>query len=380
MTNKKSFQLFACCIPVKGYSRSIIYDVQYGKYKFIPNLLFDILKINKGKTIDNLKYFTKNKYDEGIDLFYNLLIKEGYGFHTNEPELFPEIDLTWRNPSMITNAIIEVTFENSHEDINKKIILTDILGCISVQIFCTDTNITTKWLLEILSCYSKSRIKSIELVLLHKNNITTKELIEISEKHRRITSIVVFNSNKNEKIDLKNEKGIVILFSNKEFNLGKKSFTYSQNFNININLFSESQKHNTYFNRKLFINSKGEIKNAPECNEKFGNINNINSKTELIKIIATQKFQKYWFIQKEFIDVCKDCEFRHMCVDSRLPEQSKNKSWYFERECPYNPYIAKWDGEEGYIPAEKCGTYSKENGFVINKQKVNKLNKQICRE
>ncbi len=375
MTNKKSFLLFACCIPVKGYSRSIIYDMQFGKCKFIPNLLFDILKVNNGKSIDSLKSFTKNKYNEGIDLFYNLLVKEGYGFYTNEPELFPEIDLTWKSPSIITNAIIEVSQVNSHEDINKKFVLTDFLGCISVQILCIDTNISIKWLSEILSCYSESRIKSIELVLFHKENITTEELIGISEKHRRISSIIVFNSKENKKNDLKNEKGFVILFSKKDFNIGRELFSNSQNFNINISLFSESQKHNTYFNRKLFINSIGEIKNAPECKEIFGNINNLDSKTELKKNIATPRFQKYWHIHKELIDVCKNCEYRHMCVDSRIPLQNENGTWYHEMECPYNPYIAKWQGEEGYVPVEECGAYTREKGLVVNKRKVNKLNK-----
>jgi hypothetical protein len=34
-------------------------------------------------------------------------------------------------------------------------------------------------------------------------------------------------------------------------------------------------------------------------------------------------------------------------------------------------------GEEGYMPVEECGTYSKETGFAPNKQKINELNKKI---
>ena len=49
-------------------------------------------------------------------------------------------------------------------------------------------------------------------------------------------------------------------------------------------------------------------------------------------------------------------------------------------ECPYNPYIAKWEGEEDYVPVEECGTYSKETSFLVNKRKINKLNKQIWGE
>ena len=46
------------------------------------------------------------------------------------------------------------------------------------------------------------------------------------------------------------------------------------------------------------------------------------------------------------------CEHRHMCVDSRTPLKGKC-FYFFKHECKYNPYIAKWQGEEGYITVEE---------------------------
>jgi|AntRauTorckE5430_2_1112549.scaffolds.fasta_scaffold03484_7 hypothetical protein len=37
------FQLFACCLPVKGSSRSVVCDIQRNDYQLIPNILYDIL-------------------------------------------------------------------------------------------------------------------------------------------------------------------------------------------------------------------------------------------------------------------------------------------------------------------------------------------------
>ena len=121
ITNNISFCLFACCVPVKGHKHSVIVDIQNGNYKHIPNLLYDIIKLNKNKTVERLKSYLKNEYNEGIDLYFNLLVKEGFGHYTNEPDLFPKIDLIWKTPHLITNAIIEFSSTNTTEDIEKKI-------------------------------------------------------------------------------------------------------------------------------------------------------------------------------------------------------------------------------------------------------------------
>ncbi len=48
------FNLFSCCIPVKGYLRSALYDLQRKNYLFIPNTLFDILISLSGKTFNQV--------------------------------------------------------------------------------------------------------------------------------------------------------------------------------------------------------------------------------------------------------------------------------------------------------------------------------------
>jgi hypothetical protein len=148
-------------------------------------------------------------------------------------------------------------------------------------------------------------------------------------------------------------------------------------FNINKVLYSESITHHTYFNKKLYIGPSGEIKNAPETAEVFGYIQDIKSEEELQEIISTPDFQKYWFIHKDLIDVCKECEFRHMCVDNRVPIKRAKDEWFHMIECNYNPYIAKWAGEEGYQTLEECGVISNESGFSIDHEKIKQINLKL---
>ncbi|WP_264537364.1 hypothetical protein [Flavobacterium sp. N1736] len=64
---QSNFILFADCIPVKGFNRSIICDTKNNKFYFIPNGLYDILEIYNGKTIEEIKENFKHQYDEIID-------------------------------------------------------------------------------------------------------------------------------------------------------------------------------------------------------------------------------------------------------------------------------------------------------------------------
>lgn len=108
----------------------------------------------------------------------------------------------------------------------------------------------------------------------------------------------------------------------------------------------------------------------------FGNI----YKMSLRDIMDNSDIKSLWNINKDQIDVCKDCEFRHMCMDCRCFIKDPDNIYSQPAKCTYNPYICKWEGQDQYVPVEECGTYSRETGFVPNKQKIQALNKQIWGE
>lgn len=72
----------------------------------------------------------------------------------------------------------------------------------------------------------------------------------------------------------------------------------------------------------------------------------------LKEVMQSQEFQKLWHIKKDDIKVCQDCEFRYMCMDCRAFIKDPKDIYSQPAKCPYNPYIAKWKGEEGYITVE----------------------------
>jgi radical SAM protein with 4Fe4S-binding SPASM domain len=85
---------------------------------------------------------------------------------------------------------------------------------------------------------------------------------------------------------------------------------------------------------------------------------------ELKQLSTDKEFTKLWNIKKDDTKVCKDCEYRYMCVDDRIPIKISETEYKYSTECGYNPYIAKWQDEEGWISVEQLQkeNFDRENG------------------
>ncbi|MFA8299549.1 MAG: grasp-with-spasm system SPASM domain peptide maturase [Hyphomicrobiales bacterium] len=343
---KQYYRLYANCIPVKGYKESIIVDLQrQNSTNKIPNSLFEILDKYPDESIEDIKAIYNNEYDETIDEYFNFLLRKEFIFLCEKKELecFPKLDLTWKSPSGIENAIIDIC-EYRKEDLNKAIEDLSELQCNALEIRF-EKIIGTDILKQIGLLLKGSRILSVEILLKYTDDITFENLLEIADQYPRYQRISVYNSPNNQ-ISACNR----ILFNTKDINpvkdCGKISSMY---FCDNINMFTESQCYNSCLNRKISIDSSGNIKNCPSMPHSYGHISN----TSLKEVINNKEFLKYWTISKDQIEVCKDCEYRYICSDCRA--YTKNQGLFSQPEkCTYNPYIAKWKGDEGFISVEDC--------------------------
>jgi len=80
------------------------------------------------------------------------------------------------------------------------------------------------------------------------------------------------------------------------------------------------------------IDIKGNIKNCPTMKTSFGNITD----TSIIDVIKQDKFTILWNIKKDDINICKDCELRHICTDCRA-FHDKDVNYEKPFKCNYNP-------------------------------------------
>lgn len=360
--NKETYKLYADCIPVKGYFRSVIMDLTRKKYLFIPNNLCDILQqkvlINK-RNLD-VSYF-------GLLVDNEIIFKCAF----SESLLYPPLNTTWEVPNLISNAILEIG--NNLDHILKAIQELLMLGCRHF-LWIYKKKMSNEELEILLNSTKTSIALTIEVYVPYDENTDIELLWETLNKHNRISYVLFYKSSHTQILSQSGVRGNIV-FYNKDIDYAKSNIHWG-NINVNMPLYTESLHYNTFFNRKVCINEEGDVFNYFTQNESFGNIHT----EKLEKIIKKRNFQKLWTITKDTILTCSVCEFRYMCVDSRIPVQIKDGHWQHLTSCTYNPYICKWQGEEGYVPVEECGTYSRETGFVPDKKKIAKLNKEIWGE
>lgn len=361
------------CVIITGYSRSIIQDLFYWQYNFIPNLLGEILENINGKTIDDIVKGTnedRNTIKEYIDF-----LKEKDIIYLSKQELsFKELSQEFDYPAKVSNAIIAIKLQNSN--ISGIISQLEYLGCEHLQIYCEDV-LELRDYNSLFANFGNSRVSSIDIITKYNKQLDDLETLrKLFNTEKRLFNIIFFNA-------IKSKREHFDPFGNKNMLYIKDKLTFDDcgcmnplDLQNNLPFFTEAQQHNTCLNRKVCIDAEGNIKNCPAMTKIYGNIRDIT----LEEIINEEGFKNLWYINKDKIDVCNDCEFRYMCSDCRAFIKDPDNIYSQPSKCPYNPYICKWDGQEGYVPVEQCGTYSKATGFVSDKEKIAEFNKQIWGE
>ncbi|MCC6448545.1 MAG: grasp-with-spasm system SPASM domain peptide maturase [Chitinophagaceae bacterium] len=334
--NKPYFKLFSNCLPVKGYTQSIIYDLQFGRIEYIPNLLFDILKHLPSKTIVKIKDLYEQEYNEGIDNYFKHLANSEFGFYTDSPQMFPDIDLTWDNPFEITNLVIDNCFD---------LILDSKLNVSVDDLTLIIRKNAEEVCYKLESINKKIRSQSLQIFLPYHESLLDIIFDSLSS-FNKVKQLIIYEAPEHSL----HQKGAIQIISTKnkiEF-AHNRSNVHPNYFTQNITLYTEAQNYHTYFNRKAFIDMNGNIKISPEHADLIGNINELNANIDIMDIINKSNFKVLWNIKKDDTLVCKDCEFRYMCIDTRIPIKLSDRFWSHEVDCNYNPLLGKWKWEDGY--------------------------------
>jgi SPASM domain peptide maturase of grasp-with-spasm system len=239
---KQYVKCFANCIPVKGYKQSFIYDLQRpASSNAIPNDLYEILTNHPAKSVHEIKQIYLNEHDETIDEYFQFLLDEEFAFIFQEIEqdLFPPIDLTWKTPSEISNAII--VLKNADKD-HIYTIVSELseLRCEALQFwltFCPDI----KELASIVNSLESLHILSAECVFNIEPPLEHTHYANLQQQFPRLQKLIIGNAvndyaSTDEHIFTTTNR---INFMN---DCGKISAYY---FSLNMHAFTESQAHNT---------------------------------------------------------------------------------------------------------------------------------------
>ena len=337
MTGNDYFMLYSSCVPVEGARRSIICDLQREQFYFIPNALFEILTQVGEATVSRIKSAYDNQYDEIIDEYLDFLIKNELGCWCDEPALFPGVDLHWESPGEIANALIDIDQFSNH-DFSRVFGQLSELGCKALQLRFF-TGISGNRLQEILDLLEYSRLRSVELLLAYSPEWEKDALNRLLLHHQRISQIHVHSAPFTRKYLAEKFKKVIYYSKEKVESAAQCGQIAPGYFATNIEAFTEAQKHNTCLNKKIAIDAEGNIKNCPAMQTAFGNIKD----TPLEAVVRDPEFRSLWTVNKDMIEICRDCEFRYICTDCRAFRCDETDRFSKPLKCSYNPYEAEWE-------------------------------------
>lgn len=354
---KSVYKKYANCIGVKGFTKGIIYDLQRNKYYNVPNSLIDFLEI-----IDRYETISQNQQ------FFDFCLENEIIFKCNVDDAikFIPLDLKWQYPYKIISLVVDF---NCIDFFSNTVLIPHTL-CIIFSEFVTEKTIADK--MDIIRQLNPNNI-----IYCFNYDIPDFFIKKICEQDLRVNQIFIYNSSSKIVYNEDTHHCLIIKYEDDLNSISSKVNVSVDNFYVNLPLFSEAQTFHTYYNRRLYIDYDGNVKNSFESSYVHSNINLLSNTKELLAAVDSAQFKSIWNVKKDNCDICKDCEFRYMCVDNRLPFKKNENEWYHKTECNYNPYICKWQGEEGYLTLQDCGIRSDETGFYIDHDKIAAINREL---
>ncbi len=341
------------CIPVKGYNRAIIYDILRKDYFFIPNEYYTILNTN-----DFIPFLKIKDTDERQELV-NFLIQEEIIFELSDPDQrkrFIPLDRNLHTPNQFSNLVVHANIDHHFFDF----IAEEYLMNISIIAPELDAS-----LLKIVEKINTLETDGIYLYIENFNAELFEEYCEAFSAHQLVFSVNFFGTSTTEKTKL--ISNIYYNFFEESFADYKSKLTIDK-LDINGEHFFEAYNYHSYYFGKIYIDAAGNIKNGLNNAASYGNIQS-TTKAQFLNTVSSSAFLELGNIKKNDTLVCKDCEFRYMCVDSRVPIKGDEK-WYHETECRYNPFMSKWNDEPGYLNLSDSGITISASGSEINKKKL----------
>jgi len=323
------FLLFSNCILVKGFLRSTICDLQRNKIYFIPNDLANLI-------IDSNNLLLKQTIEKSVFFpWFQMLIVEELGFYTERPLCFPKIEMKWDSPEIINNAIIEM--DNISEDVlHESIKKLNNARCKFIEFRYYKTS-NIEILFDALYILRNGYVRGVIIYIPFCKDNKLLQIKKILNSTGLIREIIVHSVDAKIVEEIEDDRLFFtsqIISSNTH--CGEISADY---FAINLNSFSESKKFNSCLNKKISIDSSGQVRNCPSMFDHFGSIKEF----DIVNVAKNKKFTKYWNISKTQISVCKDCEFKNVCTDCRAYVEEPDNQYSKPLKCGYNPYTNVWE-------------------------------------
>lgn len=325
----KTLILAPCCVIVKGKNYSCIYDLQRnGIYRF-PNSFLPLFEDTQNTGIWSIS----TDYSSADQLsFVEGLKANQLCVSTSMASYFRPLSTEYKSERICENAIID-RYANSAYSMELLSSKLSSVACAAICLRYFQPMMLSEIELDVIA-FSDSTVRSIEIHFSNSEKIDLSQLKEFKRKHGRVCSFVMYSQEKNRTITIGDGLTIQLKATDLEASRMCGGVTEAK-MRAQTQLYLESMNYNNCLHRKVYIGRHGEVKNCPAMVKTYGKIE--SPKMILAELFNTSEFRKCWYITKDKVDTCQDCEFRYACIDCRCFLQTPDERFSKPCKCQYIP-------------------------------------------
>ncbi|SHM95453.1 hypothetical protein [Flavobacterium chilense] len=308
------FFLYSHNVIVSGKDKAAIYDLQHVRIMYIPNAFVSVLEKLQIMSVEQLKdLFFQNNQDI-LDQYLVKLTENKMGRYVQDIECFPKLDFSYHFPGTIHSAVVETDLEKY--DPFPVIDDLDRLGCRHLELRVKISSKQLNRFNMLLNVLEENITQSLDIFWEFDASVTEKEVETIYNIFQKINSIVVHGASEEKKMT-------AVMFRKASLKELEKEGMNTDKHILDMKYYCESLAYNTTYHQKVAIDYLGDIKNIIFDKNSYGNVNHDN----LINVVNTDEFQKFWEITADQIEEIKDSPLRH-AIYNPFPIYEKNGKYY----------------------------------------------------
>ena len=180
-------------------------------------------------------------------------------------------------------------------------------------------------------------IPTAEVLVTGGNPLLKPDLLEYIKKELHVEKYKILTREKVGNVAMKRFKqmGFDVIFSHRRISEITETKLVSDAFS-----FFYNKEFNPCWGNTVAFDTDGSIKPCLWSDEVVGNAHGNDIKT----LIGAGKFNKFWELKKDNIEVCKKCEYRYGCYDCRVSILNQGRSLTDKTNgCSYNPDSGRWE-------------------------------------
>ncbi|MCA9660359.1 MAG: hypothetical protein KC486_18595 [Myxococcales bacterium] len=249
------------------------------------------------------------------------------------PERFPARATRWESPAAITNAVIDVDAASEH-DFSAIFRELGDCGC-EHALIRVDREEPLALVDRLHAAIEGGPPLVLEWWIPRRPEVTPSALRERVARWPRIAAVVVFGAPAEEVGEwLRTRSGVGNVVATAEvLDLDATPTADPAAMFVRDALFAESLRHHPLFHRKLAIDRRGLLRNAPHLRRDFGRF----GARPLAEVVRAPDFIALGEIHRGQIVDCRACPLRYACMDGRAPIVDRRGEYRLESPCEHGP-------------------------------------------